>query len=40
MFEDLKNGIRACVIMSTYEAAGWLFGDEKGSKDGISGIIY
>lgn len=40
VFEDIQNGLKAFINMNTFQAAGWVYGKEKGSKDAIKGIIY
>lgn len=40
VYEDIQNGLKAVISMSTYKAGGWVFGKENGSKDEFEGFIY
>jgi hypothetical protein len=40
VFEDLKNKLRAVIIMSTFKPAGYFSGKKSGSKSSFLGAIY
>ena len=42
LFEDLTNGLKAVISMSTFKKGGWLPGSRNasGSKDHFTGLIY
>lgn len=40
VYEDMKNNLRALVVMSTHKEAGYFFGKESGCKDEFVGQIY
>ena len=39
-YEDLTNGLRALVCLSTYANSGYFFSQQSGNKDGFTGLIY
>lgn len=40
VWEDLRNKLRAVVVMSTFKAAGYFSGKKSGSKSSFTGAIY